>query len=61
LFTGSFLKVPELISTRGKVITVIPCNAAALEPVEVDGEVIGVAPVCFEVVGDQLNIAVPKL
>lgn len=61
LFTGSFLKVPELISERGKVITVIPCNAGASEPVEVDGENIGVAPVRFEVLDSQLNIAVPKL
>ena len=61
LFTGSFLKVPELISTRGKVITVIPCNAGASEPVEVDGEGVGIAPVRFEVLDGQLNIAVPKL
>ena len=61
LFTGSFLKVPELVVARGKHITVCPCCKDALEPVEVDGENVGFAPVEFEVLDSQLNIAVPKL
>lgn len=61
LFTGSFLEVPELVVARGKYITVYPCSKDALEPVEVDGENIGFAPVKFEVLDSQLNIAIPKL
>jgi diacylglycerol kinase family enzyme len=56
LFTGSFLKVPELTSCRGKVLTVIPYGDNAAEPVEVDGEVVGKAPVRFEVRPDRINV-----
>jgi diacylglycerol kinase family enzyme len=56
LFTGSFLKVPELTSCRGKVLTVIPYGDNAAEPVEVDGEVVGKAPVRFEVRPDSINV-----
>lgn len=56
LFTGSFLEVPELASCRGKVLTVIPYGDNAAEPVEVDGEVVGKAPVRFEVRPDRINV-----
>lgn len=56
LFTGSFLKVPELTSCRGKVLTVIPYGDNAAEPVEIDGEVVGKAPVRFEVRPDRINV-----
>ena len=61
LFTGSFLEVPELVSARGRVIVVYPCDKGVSEPVEVDGENVGYAPVRFEVLEHQLNIVVPKL
>ena len=59
LFTGSFLKVPELSSFRGSVITVLPETSSCTEPVEVDGEVVGRAPVRFEIMDSQINIVTP--
>ncbi|MBO5498265.1 MAG: diacylglycerol kinase family lipid kinase [Bacteroidales bacterium] len=64
LFNGRFNTVKELVMTRGKSITVLPytdnpSNICSGEPVEVDGEVTGVAPVRFDVLEDQLNILVP--
>lgn len=56
LFTGTFLKVPELIAAKSSRITVFPYDNSSAEPVEVDGEVIGKAPVCLEVLEDQINI-----
>ena len=56
LFTDTFLKVPELVVAKSKVITVIPGSASSAEPVEVDGEVVGKAPVRFEVLDSQINI-----
>ena len=58
LFTDSFLKIPELTAVKAKVITVIPGSAACAEPVEVDGEVVGKAPVRFEVLDSQINVVV---
>ena len=60
LFTGSFLKVPELTVCRGKKLMVLPYGEGAGEPVEVDGEVIGKAPVRLEVLDDQINILVSQ-
>ena len=37
---------------------VIPYEMACSEPVEVDGEVIGKAPVKFAVLDEQINIVV---
>lgn len=59
LFTGTFLKVPELIVSKAKVMLVLPYGDNSLEPVEVDGEVVGKAPVRFEVLESQINIVVP--
>ena len=58
LFTDTFLEVPELTAVKAKVITVIPGSAVCAEPVEVDGEVVGKAPVRFEVLENQVNIVV---
>ena len=56
LFTGTFLKVPELTSCRGKVFTIIPHGDGCGEPVEVDGEVVGKSPVRLEVLPEQINV-----
>jgi YegS/Rv2252/BmrU family lipid kinase len=58
LFTGNLLQVPELLATKGKTMTVIPYNTECAEPVEVDGEILGKAPVRFEVMASQINIVV---
>jgi len=60
LFTGTFLKVPELVVSKSKVITVIPYDMGWSEPVEVDGEVVGKVPVEFRVLDSQINIVVGK-
>lgn len=54
LFTGSFTKIKELIVCRSKRIVVIP--EGGHPHVEVDGEVIGTAPVCLEIMGPQINV-----
>ena len=56
LFTGTFHKVDVLTQARCRKVTVIPSKEADAEPVEVDGEVIGRAPVTMEVLEGQLNI-----
>lgn len=58
LFTGTFLKVPELVVSKSKVITVTPYDMGCSEPVEVDGEVVGKVPVEFRVLDSQINIVV---
>ena len=45
-----------LTQARCRKVTVIPSKEADAEPVEVDGEVIGRAPVTMEVLDGQLNI-----
>ena len=66
LFNGRFLTVSELVTSKSRSITVIPfdealpCCFTPGEPVEVDGEVIGLAPVRFDVIDDQLNILVSR-
>ncbi len=62
LFTDKFWTVPELVTSRSRTVTVVPYDAARPgKPVtgaltEVDGEVIGHAPVKFEILPDQLNV-----
>ncbi len=62
LFSDKFWTVRELVTSRSRTITVIPYDptlpsAAVIgDKVEVDGEVIGRAPVKFEILPDQLNI-----
>ena len=54
LFTGSFTKVRELYVGRGASVEIIP---DAVKPfVEVDGEVVGHAPVRFDVLPSQINV-----
>ena len=60
LFTGTFLKVPELVAAKARKITVIPCDRACAEPAEVDGEVVGKVPVSFEVLDSQINIVLGR-
>ncbi len=59
LFTGTFHKVKELVCARCRKVSVYPCEGSQEEPVEVDGEVIGIAPVRMEVLEEQLNVIVP--
>jgi diacylglycerol kinase family enzyme len=54
LFTGTFSRIKQLVSKRGTKIEVIPDNGRPY--VEVDGEVIGAAPVCMEIMGQQINV-----
>lgn len=56
LFTGSFLKVPELVTSKSKTITICPYGSDELEPIEIDGEVVGRGDVRFEVLDGQINI-----
>ncbi len=60
LFTGTFLKVPELTAAKGRVFTVMPRSMECAEPVEVDGEVTGKAPVRMEVIDSQINVVTGK-
>lgn len=65
LFTGNFLSVKELVVSRAKSMMVVPydealpCTTVTGGLVEVDGEVIGHAPVRFDVYPEQLNVIVP--
>lgn len=58
LFTGKLNTVPELVTSKGKSMTVIPYEGNT-EAAEVDGEVIGKAPLRLEVLPQQLNILLP--
>jgi len=60
LFTGSFHKVEVLTQARCRKVTVIPVGEADAEPAEVDGEVVGRAPVTLEVLEGQLNVIVGR-
>ena len=56
LFTGTFHKVDVLTQARCREVLVLPYGQADAEPVEVDGEIVGRAPVKMTVLPDQLNI-----
>lgn len=58
LFTGKFHEVDMLTQARCKTVEVLLDCCSDAEPVEVDGEVIGRAPVRMEVLECQLNIVV---
>lgn len=60
LFTGTFHEVDVLTQARCRSVLVLPDSGSDAEPVEVDGEVIGRAPVRMDVLEDQLNIIVAK-
>ena len=61
LFTGSFHKIDVLTMAKCKEVLVIPESEADAEPVEVDGEVVGRAPVCMKVMPQQINVVMPDL
>ena len=56
VYTGNFHKVAVLTQARCRKVVIIPDSGSDAEPAEVDGEVIGRAPVCMEVLEEQLNI-----
>lgn len=56
LFDGSFHEVKELAQARCRKVVVMPAKVADAEPIEVDGEVLGHAPVSLEVLDSQINI-----
>lgn len=56
LFTGTFHKVDVLTQSRCAEVLVIPEGEADAEPVEVDGEVVGRAPVKMEVLPEHINV-----
>ena len=58
LFTGTFHTVDVLTQARCRVVEVLPYVQADAEPVEVDGEVVGRAPVRMTVLPDQINVLV---
>lgn len=56
LFNGRIASVPEVVTCKGKKIVVRPCNNMVNELVEVDGEILGQAPVKLEVYPQQINV-----
>ena len=59
LFTGNFLTIKEVIPATCREVYVLPESEADAEPAEVDGEVVGRAPVKMEVLQQQINIIKP--
>ena len=59
LFTGTFHKVDVLTMKKCREVLVLPHSEADSEPVEVDGEVIGRAPVRMQVMDDKVNVIMP--
>ena len=61
LFTGNFHKVPVLTQAKCQEVLVIPDGEADAEPAEVDGEVVGRAPVRMSVLKEQVRVVMPDL
>lgn len=63
LFTDTFRKdvVNELETAQCRSVYVLPETGSDAEPVEVDGEVVGRAPVCMDVMPQGINIITPDL
>lgn len=59
LFTGTFHKVSVLTLAKCGEVLVLPDTEADAEPVEVDGEVVGRAPVRMTVLPGQINVIMP--
>lgn len=59
LFTGNFLTIKEVVPATCREVYILPESESDAEPVEVDGEVIGRAPVYMEVLQQQINIIRP--
>ena len=58
LFTGKFHTVDVLTQAKAREVYVYPYKERYAEPVEVDGEVVGRAPVKMEVLAEQINVVV---
>lgn len=57
LYTGTIGQVPELIYCKAKEIKVLSSDGYEdVEPIEIDGEVVGRFPVCFEVLPSQIKV-----
>lgn len=56
LFTGTFHKVDVLTLAKCREVMVVPDGEADAEPAEVDGEVIGRAPIRMRVLPDKINV-----
>ena len=56
LFTGTFHKVDVLTLAKCREVMVVPEGEADAEPAEVDGEVIGRAPIRMRVLPDKINV-----
>ena len=61
LFTGTFHKVDVLTMVKCREVLVLPDGEADAEPAEVDGEVIGRAPVRMTVLDEQIRVVIPDL
>ncbi len=61
LFTDTFHKgaVPQLETAQCRSVFVLPETGSDSEPVEVDGEVVGRAPVRMDVMQDGINVVMP--
>ena len=59
LFTGTFHKVSVLTLAKCREVLILPEGEADAEPVEVDGEVVGRAPVRMSVMPRQINVIMP--
>lgn len=61
LFTGTFHKVDVLTMAKCREVIVLPDGEADAEPAEVDGEVVGRAPVRMTVLDEQIRVVMPDL
>ena len=61
LFTGTFHKVDVLTLAKCREVLVLPDSEADAEPVEVDGEVVGRAPVRMTVLDGQMKVIMQDL
>lgn len=63
LFTDTFRKdvVSELETAKCRSVFVLPETGSDAEPVEVDGEVVGRAPVRMDVMPEGINVVTPGL
>ena len=61
LFTGTFHKVDVLTMVKCREVIVMPDGEADAEPAEVDGEVVGRAPVRMTVLDEQIRVVMPDL
>ena len=56
LYSKRFLKIPQITHAKGKEVLVVPVDKYREQLLEVDGEVVGNAPVKFVVLDTQLNV-----